>query len=94
MSAEKLRIRPLEDRVVIKQHEAETKTQSGLIIPDIAKQKPKQGIVMAHGPGKPGEPISVKEGDEVLFDEYAGAEIELDGKPYMFMRESNILAIL
>jgi chaperonin GroES len=87
-------IQPLEDRVIIEQQNAESITASGLIIPDVAQHKPLRGFIVAAGPGKPGEPITVKEGDEVLFTEYAGAQIEMDGKPYLFMRESDVLGII
>jgi chaperonin GroES len=87
-------IKPLEDRIIIKQDDAQSITESGLIIPPTAQHKPLQGEIIAHGPGKKGEPISVKRGDRVLFHESAGTEIELDGNPYLFMRESDVWAIL
>ena len=93
----KQKIRPLEDRVVIKQIEAEEKTAGGIVLPDTAKEKPQRGIVLAAGPGKlldSGErgPIGVIEGDEVLFGKYSGTEIKVDGEEIKILRESDILA--
>jgi chaperonin GroES len=73
---------------------AEEKTASGIIIPDTAKEKPQRGTVVAAGPGKPDEPVTVKVGDHVLYGKYAGTELQLEGKDYMMMRESDILAIV
>ena len=87
-------IRPLADRVLIEPKEAETKTASGIYIPDTAKEKPQQGVVLAAGPGKKDEPMEVKVGDNVLYGKYAGTELEYDGKKYLVMRQSDILAIL
>ena len=87
-------IRPLADRVVLEPKEAETKTASGLYIPDTAKEKPQQGKVVACGPGKKDEPMEVKVGDEVLYGKYAGTEIEFDGTKYMMMRQSDVLAVV
>ena len=87
-------IKPLADRVVIEPKEAETKTASGLYIPDTAKEKPQQGIVAAAGPGKKDEAMEVKVGDVVLYGKYAGAEVTVDGKKYLIVRQSDILAIL
>lgn len=87
-------IKPLADRVVIEPAEAEKKTASGIIIPDTAKEKPQKGTVVAAGPGKKDEPLTVKVGDVVLYGKYAGTEINIDGKDYLIMRESDILAIL
>lgn len=89
-----LGIRPLSDRVLVKAEEAETKTKSGIIIPDSAKEKPARGTIMAVGAGKTGEPLSVKVGDLVLYGKYAGSEIEHNGENYLIMRESDCLAIL
>jgi len=88
------RITPLHDRVVVKPNPAEEKTASGIIIPDTAKEKPMRGTVIAVGPGKPDEPTTVKEGDNVLYGKYAGTEISLDGDDFLIMRESDILAII
>lgn len=87
-------IKPLADRVVIEPKEAETKTASGLYIPDTAKEKPQQGIVAAAGPGKKDEAMEVKVGDVVLYGKYAGTEVTVDGKKYLIVRQSDILAIL
>lgn len=89
-----MNIKPLGDRVVIEPAEAEKKTASGIIIPDTAKEKPQKGTVVAAGPGKKDEPLTVKVGDVVLYGKYAGTEINIDGKDYLIMRESDILAIL
>ncbi len=87
-------IKPLADRVVIEPKEAETKTASGLYIPDTAKEKPQQGVVAAAGPGKKDEAMEVKVGDVVLYGKYAGTEVTVDGKKYLIVRQSDILAIL
>lgn len=87
-------IKPLADRVVIEPREAETKTASGLYIPDTAKEKPQQGKVIAAGPGKKDEPMEVKVGDEVLYGKYSGTEVTVDDKKYLIVRQSDILAIL
>ena len=89
-----LKIKPLADRVLIEPVEAETKTASGIIIPDNAKEKPQQGKVMAIGKGTKDEPMTVKVGDTVLYGKYAGSELKLEGKDYIMMRESDILAII
>ena len=90
----KLSIKPLSDRVIIEALEAETKTASGLYIPDSAKEKPQQGTIVAVGKGTKDEPITVKVGDTVLYGKYAGTELKLDGNDYLIMRESDIFAIL
>ena len=90
----KINIKPLADRVVIEPLAAETKTASGLYIPDSAKEKPQQGKVMAVGKGTKDEPMTVKVGDNVLYGKYAGTELKLDGGDYLIMRESDIFAIL
>lgn len=87
-------IKPLADRVVVEPAPAEEKTASGIIIPDTAKEKPQKGTVVATGPGKKDEPITVKVGDKVLYGKYAGTEITIDGKEYLIMRESDIYAII
>ncbi len=87
-------IKPLADRVIIKQAEPEEKTQSGIIIPDTAQEKPQKGEVVAVGPGKKDEPTTVNEGDEVLYGKYAGSEITIDGDEYLIMRESDILGVI
>jgi chaperonin GroES len=85
---------PLHDRVIIKPAPAEQKTAGGIIIPDTAKEKPLKGVVVAAGPGKKDDPVTVKQGDTVLFGKYAGTEIQLDGQELLIMRESDILAVL
>ncbi|WP_033960923.1 co-chaperone GroES [Psychroserpens jangbogonensis] len=89
-----LNIKPLADRVLIEPVQAETKTASGIIIPDNAKEKPQQGKVVAVGKGTTDEPMTVKTGDTVLYGKYAGTELKLEGKDYLIMRESDILAIV
>jgi chaperonin GroES len=89
-----LNIKPLADRVLIEPAPAETKTASGIIIPDNAKEKPQKGTVVAAGKGTKDEPITVKVGDTVLSGKYAGTELKLEGKDYLIMRESDILAII
>ena len=87
-------IKPLADRVLIEPAAAEEKTIGGIIIPDTAKEKPLQGKVVAPGNGTKDEEMVVKEGDTVLYGKYAGTELEYDGKKYLVMRQSDILAIL
>ena len=87
-------IKPLADRVLVEPLEAETKTASGIIIPDTAKEKPQKGTVVAVGPGTKDEPLTVKVGDTVLYGKYAGTELKLEGTEYLMMRESDILAII
>ncbi|MEA3497028.1 MAG: co-chaperone GroES [Bacteroidota bacterium] len=88
------KIKPLADRVLIKQSDAEEKTQSGIIIPDSAKEKPQQGIVIAVGQGIKDQPMTVKEKDTILYGKYAGTEISIEGEDYLIMKESDILAII
>ena len=90
----KVNIKPLADRVLVEPMEAETKTASGIIIPDTAKEKPQKGKVVAVGPGTKDEKMTVKEGDTVLYGKYSGTELKLDGTDYLMMRESDILAIV
>jgi len=92
--AKSLSIKPLADRVIVKPAAAEEKTKGGIIIPDTAKEKPQKGTVVAAGPGKKDEPVTVKEGDTVLYGKYAGSEITVEGEDYLIMRESDILAIV
>ncbi len=87
-------IQPLADRVLVQPAEAETKTAGGIIIPDSAKEKPQRGTVVAVGPGKKDEPTTVKSADTILYGKYSGTEIQVDGKDYLIMRESDIFAIL
>ena len=93
------KLRPLGDKILIKRLEAESKTKSGIVLPDSAKEKPKRGKILSLGDGKrleTGEraPFSVKKGDEVIFASYAGTEIKLDGEELMIMSEDDILAVV
>lgn len=90
----KINVKPLADRVLVEPAPAETKTAGGIIIPDTAKEKPMKGKIVAVGNGKPDEPMTVKAGDNVLYGKYAGTEIQIDGKEYLIMRESDIYAIV
>ena len=96
--AEKLKIRPLHDRVIIQRLDAETKTPGGIVIPDSAAEKPIRGKVMAVGKGKILEsgdvrPLDVKVGDHILFGKYSGTEVKLDGVEHVLLREDDILAV-
>ncbi|WP_018675275.1 co-chaperone GroES [Riemerella columbina] len=86
--------KPLADRVLVEPMAAETKTASGIIIPDTAKEKPQEGTVVAIGAGKKDEPMTVKVGDKVLYGKYSGTELKLDGKDYLIVRESDLLGVL
>lgn len=90
----KISIKPLSDRVIIEPALAEEKTAGGIIIPDTAKEKPQRGTVVAVGPGKKDEPLTVKVDDQVLYAKYAGTEISYEGKNYLIMREADIVAVL
>ena len=90
----KMKIKPLADRVIIEPAAAEEKTASGIIIPDTAKEKPQKGTVLAAGPGKKDEPMTLKAGDVVLYGKYSGTEINIEGINYLIMRESDVLAII
>ncbi len=89
-----LTIKPLADRVLVEPAAAETKTSSGIIIPDTAKEKPQRGTVVAVGPGTTDNPITVKVGDTVLYGKYAGTELSHDGTDYLIMKESDLFAIV
>lgn len=89
-----MNIKPLADRVLIEPAAAEEKTIGGIIIPDTAKEKPLQGIVVAAGNGTKDEEMILKEGDRVLYGKYAGNELEFDGKKYLIMRQSDVLAVV
>ena len=94
-----MKIKPLGDRLLVKQLDAEEKSKGGIILPDTAKEKPKEGKIEAVGPGKVLEdgkvqPLSVKTGDHILFSSYAGTEIKLDGEDYLIMKEEDVLAII
>lgn len=87
-------MKPINDRVVVKPHAAEEKTKGGIIIPDTAKEKPLRGEVIAVGPGKDGNLMTVAVGDTVLYGKYAGQEFSFDGEDFLIMREDDILIIL
>ncbi|AGP32337.1 MULTISPECIES: co-chaperone GroES [Sorangium] len=93
-----MKIRPLQDRIVVKRVESETKTKGGIIIPDAAKEKPIEGRVVAVGNGKvlkdgKVRPLEVKVGDKVLFGKYSGTEVKLDGEEHVLIREDDVLAV-
>jgi len=88
------KIKPLADRVVVEPKEAEEKTASGLFIPDSAKEKPQQGVVVAVGPGTKDVTMEVKAGDTVLYGKYSGTEVTVDGKKCLILRQNDILAII
>ena len=90
----KLGIKSLADRVLIEPAAAETKTSSGIIIPDTAKEKPQKGTVVAVGAGTKDNPITVSVGDSILYGKYAGTELQHEGKDYLIMKENDILAIV
>ncbi len=94
-----MKIRPLQDRIIVKRIAEEEKTAGGIIIPDTAKEKPQEGKVTAVGNGKVGEdgrvtPLDVKKGDKVLFGKYAGTEIKINGEEHLIMREDDILGVV
>ena len=89
-----IKIQPLSDRVLVEPQAAETKTASGIIIPDSAKEKPQKGIVVAVGNGKKDHQMTVKVGDTVLYGKYSGTELKHEGQDYLMMREDDILAIV
>ncbi len=89
-----INFKPLADRVLVEPTQAETKTASGIIIPDTAKEKPQEGTVVAVGDGKKDEPMTVKIGDKVLYGKYSGSELKLNGNDYLIVRESDLLGIL
>jgi chaperonin GroES len=93
------KIRPLQDRIIVKRVQEEEKTKGGIIIPDTAKEKPIEGQVIAVGNGKVSDdgkvrPLDVKAGDRILFSKYAGTEIKLDGEEHLIMREDDILGVI
>jgi chaperonin GroES len=94
-----MKIRPLQDRVIVRRLEEEEKTKGGIIIPDTAKEKPQEGKVIAVGKGKVTEegkviPLDVKPGDKILFGKYSGTEIKIEGEEHLIMREEDILGII
>lgn len=89
-----MNVKPLADRVLIEPAPAETKTVGGIIIPDTAKEKPLKGTVVAVGNGTKDEDVVLKQGDVVLYGKYAGTELEIEGKKYLIMRQSDVVAVL
>jgi chaperonin GroES len=94
-----LKLKPLADRVIVRQSEAEEKTKSGILLPDAAKEKPTKGKIIAAGPGKLGDngkpiPLDVKSGDTVYYGKYSGTDVEVDGEKFVILRESDILGVL
>ncbi|MBI2989422.1 MAG: co-chaperone GroES [Deltaproteobacteria bacterium] len=94
-----MKIRPLQDRVIVKRIEEEEKTKGGIIIPDTAKEKPQEGRIVAVGKGKVNEdgkiiPLDVKVNDRILFGKYSGSEINIDGEEHLIMREEDILGVI
>jgi len=94
-----MKLRPLQDRVIVKQSEAETKTASGIVLPDTAKEKPTRGKVIAVGPGKLDDKgklmaLSLRAGETIYYGKYSGTDIEVDGEKFVILRESDILGIL
>ena len=98
-TATKTNIRPLEDRILVRPEEGEETTISGIVIPDTAKEKPQEGIILAVGPGKRSEtgdiiPMDVKEGDKVLYSKYGGTEIKIDGEDLLILSARDVLAVV
>lgn len=94
-----MKIRPLQDRILVQRVEEETTTKGGIIIPDTAKEKPIEGKVIAVGKGRIGEdgsviPLEVKEGDRILFGKYGGTEVKISGEEYLIMREDDVLGVI
>ncbi len=94
-----MKIRPLQDRILVQRLEEEEKTKGGIIIPDTAKEKPAEGKVVAVGNGKLGDdgkriPLEIKKGDNILFGKYSGTEVTIEGEEYLIMREDDILGVI
>jgi len=94
-----MKIRPLQDRILVKRLEEEERTKGGIIIPDSAKEKPSEGLVIAVGKGKTTEdgkklPLDVKKDDRILFSKYGGTEVKIDGTEYLIMREDDVLGVI
>lgn len=94
-----MKLRPLQDRILVKRVEEETKTKGGIIIPDTAKEKPAEGKVIAVGNGKLDDdgkriPLEIKKGDRILFGKYSGTEVKIDGDEHLIMREDDVLAVI
>jgi chaperonin GroES len=95
----KMKLRPLNDRILVKRVEEEEKTRGGIIIPDTAKEKPAEGKVVAVGKGQIGPdgkriPVDMKEGDRILFGKYSGQEVKVEGEEYLIMREDDVLCVI
>jgi chaperonin GroES len=96
---EKMKLRPLQDRILVQRVEEEAKTKGGIIIPDTAKEKPAEGKIIAVGNGKVSDegkriPLELKKGDRILFGKYAGTEVKVDGEEYLIMREDDVLGVV
>lgn len=94
-----MRLKPLQDRILVKRVEEEEKTKGGIIIPDTAKEKPAEGKVVAVGNGKLSDdgkriPMALKEGDRILFGKYSGTEVKIEGQEYLIMREDDVLGVI
>jgi chaperonin GroES len=94
-----MKLKPLQDRILVKREEEDEKTKGGIIIPDSAKEKPAKGNVIAVGDGKIGEdgkriPMMLKKGDKILFGKYSGTEVKIDGQEYLIMREDDVLGVI
>ena len=94
-----MHIKPLNDRILVKRLEAEEKTKGGIVLPDTAKEKPKEGEVIAVGPGKllengKRQPLELKKGNKIIFESYAGTEIKIEGKEYLLLKEDDVLGII
>ncbi|MCJ8501937.1 co-chaperone GroES [Desulfatitalea alkaliphila] len=94
-----MKLRPLQDRILVQRVEEETTTKGGIIIPDTAKEKPAEGKVIAVGNGKVGDdgkriPLEIKTGDRILFGKYSGTEVKIEGQEYLIMREDDVLGII
>jgi chaperonin GroES len=94
-----MKLKPLDDRIVVKQSDAEEKTPGGIILPDTAKEKPQIGKIVATGPGKmldngKRNKMSVKKNDEVIYAKYIGSDVEIDGEKYVILRETDVLGIV
>lgn len=94
-----MKVRPLGDRILVQRLEAEEKTKGGIVLPDTAKEKPKEGKVVSVGKGRVTDegktiPLNVKEGDKILFSSYAGTDIKIEGEEYLILREEDVLAII
>ncbi len=99
MTATKTKLKPLEDRVLVRPDEGEETTISGIVIPDTAKEKPQQGTILAVGPGKRSEtgdliPVDIKEGDVVMYSKYGGTEVKVDGEELLILSSRDVLAIV